>query len=141
MTAQRGDLMVLKVGDGGSPETFTAVAGLRSTRLSINGNPIEVTNKSSGGWRELIAGGVRSMSLSADGVFLDDAEIERLRARAAAGSIDNYQIAIPIGSGATFDVWQGAFAITAFEESGDQGGEVAFSITLESAGAPTFTAG
>jgi len=43
MPAQKSNLMLLKRGDGGSPETFTTLAGIRAKGLSINNNPIDVT--------------------------------------------------------------------------------------------------
>ena len=34
MAAQKGILFLLKAGDGGGPETFTTVAGLRATSVT-----------------------------------------------------------------------------------------------------------
>ena len=65
MAIEKGSAFLLKVGNGGSPPTYQTVAGLRTTQLSVNGDPVNVTSKDSGGWRELLSGaGVRSVSAS-----------------------------------------------------------------------------
>src|SRR3546814_3985988 len=69
MSAEKGSAFLLKVGDGGSPVAYATVAGLRTTQLSVNGEAVNVTNKDSGGWRELLSGaGVRSVSVSGAGL-------------------------------------------------------------------------
>jgi TP901-1 family phage major tail protein len=139
MSAQPGDLFLLKQGDGAGPEVFTTVAGLRGTSYSINGTQVDVTHKGSAGWRTLLSGGsVASLSISADGVLLAtggalNAQQALLRTRTLARTLHNYQI--DDGS----DVVQAAFQVTSFEASGPHGGEQTFSITLESSGAITVT--
>ena len=54
MPAEKGSAFLLKVGDGAASPVYTTVAGLRTTQLSINGDPIVITNKGSGAWRELL---------------------------------------------------------------------------------------
>ena len=113
MAAQKGALFLLKVGDGGGPETFTTVGGLTTASFNINTASVDVTNMSSNGMRELLAGaGIQNMSLSGNGVFTDSAAEETVRANAAANSIDNYQLVA--GNG---DTWQGAFLITSYQRS------------------------
>ena len=75
MAAQRGKDLLIKIGDGGSPETFTTVAGLRATTLSFNAQTVDVTNNDSVNmWRELLANsGVVSSAISGSGVFKDAA--------------------------------------------------------------------
>ncbi len=137
MAAQKGTLFLLKVGDGGGPETFTTVGGLKTASFNISTASVDVTNMSSNGMRELLAGaGIQTMSLSGNGVFTDSAAEETVRANAAANSIDNYQLVA--GNG---DTWQGAFLITSYQRSGNFDGAEAFTISLESSGAITFTAG
>jgi len=76
MAAEKGSAFLLKIGDGESPVGYTTIAGLRTTQMSINGDPVVITNKDSGGWRQLLSGaGVRSVSVSGAGVFTgSDAE-------------------------------------------------------------------
>jgi len=137
MSAQKGSLFLLKVGDGGSPETFTTLGGLRATRFAIDNAPVDVTTKDSAGMRELLAGaGVQSMTISGSGLFTDSTAEETLRANASSGAIANYRIIA--GNG---DQWEGAFLITAYGRGGDYNSEETFSLTLESSGAIAFTPG
>ena len=134
MAAQKGRLMLLKRGDGDSTEVFTAIGGFRSNSLSINNEPVEITNKDSAGQRETLSGaGVTSVSVSGSGVFKDDAIYILVAADALANTQGNWQILIP-----DLGTYTGAFDITSLEDAGEHNGEVTYSIALESAGAITF---
>lgn len=127
--AFKGNLFLLKAGDGKTPEVFTTVAGLRGTGYSVNGEEVNVTDKDSGGWRELLdGGGETSVTISADGVYRGASTQVDLRARAMNGTLHNYQI----DNGE--EVLEGTFQVTAFEQTGDENAEQAFSVTLESSG-------
>jgi TP901-1 family phage major tail protein len=73
MAAQKGKDILLKIGDGASPETFTTVAGLRARTLSLNAKSVDTTDsESTGRWRELLAGaGIKSAAVAGSGVFRD----------------------------------------------------------------------
>ena len=136
MAAQKGALLVLKIGNGGSPESFTTVAGLRSTSISLNDETVDVTHKGSSNKRTLLAGaGVNSVSISGSGVFTDDATETTLKNAWASGSHVNYQVFIP-----DFGTYQGAFALTSLEYAGEFNGEVTYSVSMESSGNIAFSA-
>jgi TP901-1 family phage major tail protein len=135
MTAQRGRDLLLKIGDGASPETFTSVAGLRARTLAFNSTNIDITNADSGGWRELLADGVKSATLSGSGVFKDAASDEAMRAAFFAGTAPNWQIVIP-----GFGTVQGPFRLTSLQYDGPHDGEVKIALSLASAGSLSFTA-
>jgi TP901-1 family phage major tail protein len=135
MVAQKGSDFLLKIGDGGGPETFATVGGFRSNGFSINNETVDVTHKESSGVRELLAGaGVQSFSASGSGVFVDDAAFASAHTAATAKTIDNWQILVP-GHG----TYEGPFQITSLEFSGEYNGEMTYSLSLESAGAISFT--
>jgi TP901-1 family phage major tail protein len=128
--------MLLKIGDGGAPETFAAVAGLRARTLSLNAETVDVTHAESGGWRALLGGaGVRQAAVSGAGVFLSGAAAETVRAAFFAGAIRAWRIVIP-GLGAIV----GPFLIANLDYSGASEGEIDFSIALASAGPLDFEA-
>lgn len=139
MPAQRGKDFLLKVGDGASPEVFTTVAGLRATALSIDGDSIDVGTKDDfiGDvlWQKLLSGGgVRSVTLTAGGVWLgDDTGQQALADDMLTGTIKHYQL----DDGTR--VWEGAFQPTSFSQSGDHDAEQDFDITLESDGQITIS--
>ena len=134
MAAQKGSAMLMKVGNGGSPETFTTIAGFRSTSLTVNNESVDVTNKDSSGKRQMLAAAViQSISVSGSGVFTDAASETTVKTNALADTNDNYQFLVP-----DFGTFTGAFQITSLEYSGEFNGEVTYSISFESAGAITF---
>ncbi len=130
MASEKGSAFLLKVGDGGSPPVFTTIAGLRTTQLSVNADTVVVTNKGSGGWRELLSGaGVRSVSLSGAGVFSGTAAETRIKASALAGTLDDYQVSFESG-----ERMAGRFLITRLDYAGDFNGERTYTLALESSG-------
>ena len=134
MAAQKGSAMLLKVGNGGSPETFTTIGGLRSTGITLNDEAVDGTNKDSSGNRTLLAdGGVHSMSVTGSGVFTDAASETTLRGLMNASSFTNFQLLIP-----DFGTYTGAFMVATLGYEGEFNGEVTYSVTLESSGAITF---
>jgi TP901-1 family phage major tail protein len=136
MSAQRGRDLLVKIGDGGSPETFTTVAGLRATTLSFNSTIVDVTNADSANqWRELLAGaGVKSAAFSGSGVFKDAASDESLRNVFFNQAAPNFQVVIP-----NFGTVTGPFQIASLQYEGPYDGEVKLLLSLASAGALTFT--
>jgi len=130
MTAQKGSAFLLKIGDGASPPAYRTVAGLRTTQMSINGDAVVVTHKESGGWRELLSGaGVRSVSVSASGIFLGSAGENAVRTNALAGLVDDYELSFEDVSRL-----RGKFLVQRLDYSGDFNGERNYAVTLESAG-------
>ncbi|HVZ70432.1 MAG TPA: phage major tail protein, TP901-1 family [Rhizomicrobium sp.] len=135
MSAQKGKDLLIKIGDGGSPETFTTVAGLRATTLAFNAQTVDITNAdSANAWRELLDGGVKSATISGNGVFKDAASDESLRAAFFNQTLPNFQIVIP-----SFGTVQGPFKIASLQYDGPYDGEVKISLSMASAGALTFT--
>ena len=130
MTAQKGAAFLLKIGDGGSPQTYETVAGLRTTQMSINGDTVVVTTKDSGGWRELLSGaGTRSVSVSASGIFLGSDAEDRVRGNALAGTLDAYELSFEDGA-----KMRGQFLVQRLDYAGDFNGERTYSVQLESSG-------
>ncbi len=134
MAAQKGSAMLMKVGNGSSPETFTTIGGLRSTSLTINNESVDVTNKDSSNNRTMLAAaGVQSISVSGSGVFTDAASETTIKTNVLADTIDNYQFLVP-----DFGTFTGGFQVTSVEYAGEYNGEVTYSMSFESSGAITF---
>ncbi len=134
MAAQKGRSLLMKLGNAGSPETFTTIGGMRSTSISINDETVDITNKDSGTARTLLAqGGIFSMSVSGSGVFTDSASEATLQGDMNQAALTNYQFLIP-----DFGTYTGAFQLTSLEYAGEYNGEVTYSFTFESSGAITF---
>ncbi len=130
MTAEKGSAFLLKVGDGAPTPTYATVAGMRTTQLSINGDSVVITNKGSGGWRELLsAAGVRSVSVSGAGVFTGSNAEVRIKSNALAGMLDDYELSFESG-----ERLRGKFLVARLDYAGDFNGERSYALSLESSG-------
>ena len=139
MPAGKGSSFLLKDNSTGTPAT---IGGLRSTSMTINGEAVDITTKDSNAFissgndkaRDLLqGGGVRSMTLSASGVFTDSSTENILRGFAFDGAIQNYDLVFSDGSKIA-----GAFLVTSYERAGEFNGEETYSVTLESSNTITY---
>ncbi len=137
MAGQKGRDMLVRIGDGGAPETFVVVAGLRAKTIALNARAVDATSgESAQAWRELIGGGgVKSCTVSDAGVFKDAQSDALLQAAFWAQSVESFELVAP-----EFGIISGPFIVEALDYSGDHDGEAQFAMTLASAGALTFTA-
>jgi len=135
MTAQKGQDLLLKV-DTDGVGSFATVAGLWARTLAFNAASVDVTDQESAGrWRELLEGaGIKTARVGGSGIFKDAASDETLRQYFFAGTVRDWQVIVP-----DFGTVEGAFQIAALEYGGQHDGEVSFDLSLESAGALTFT--
>lgn len=136
MAAQKGKDLLLKVDSTGAG-VYTTVAGLRSRTFAVNAEAVDITHSESAGqWRELLAGaGAKSARMTGSGVFKDAASDATVRDYMFNGIIRNWQVVVP-----DFGTIEGPFQISSLDFSGRHDGEVAFELTLESAGALSFMA-
>jgi TP901-1 family phage major tail protein len=137
MAGQKGRDVLIKIGDGGAPEAFVTIAGIRAKTISLNARSVDATSgESPQAWRELIAGaGVKSASVSGAGVFKDAASDAYIQQAFFAQAVRNFQLIIP-----DFGALSGPFLVEALDYSGDHDGEASFAITLASAGVVAFAA-
>ncbi len=136
MTAQKGKDLLLKVDSDGAG-SFTTVAGLRARTLAFNAASVDITDKeSTGRWRELLEGvGIKTARITGSGIFKDAASDETLRSYFFNGTVRAFRVIVP-----ELGTIEGPFQITSLEYAGQHDGEVSFDLSLESAGALTFTA-
>jgi TP901-1 family phage major tail protein len=124
-----GQLVRVKLGSGGSPETFAVVAGAREDNFTLNNGEIDITDKDNKPWRTLLEGGIQSMSMSCSGIL----EGTQLVDVALGQTINNYQF--DIDSVGTFS---GSFQIRSFEITGSHEESATFTASFESSGELTF---
>lgn len=134
MAAQKGRSFLLKQGTASGG---TTLAGMRTTGMTLNNEPVDITNKDSAGWRQLGEGfGTQAVTVTAEGVFTDSAVENTVRGYAFANSINAFGLAF--GNGDALDAsWQ----ITSYQKTGAHNGEETYSLTLESSGTVTYTPG
>ncbi|HYD45231.1 MAG TPA: phage major tail protein, TP901-1 family [Phenylobacterium sp.] len=137
MAAQKGKDILLKIGDGASPEVFTTVAGLRTRTLSLTARGVDATDSDSPGrWRELLAGaGTRQVSVSGAGIFRDAASDAAIREVFFSQALRTWRLIVP-----DFGTLEGPFLVAALEYAGDHEGEATYALTLSSAGEVAFSA-
>ena len=133
MAAQRGKALLLKIDISG---TMTTVGGMRSTSMTLNDEAVDITNKDSGSFRELLpSGGIQSMTITASGVFTDSTAEQTLRSAYGTSTFKSYNVIVP-----DLGTYAGTFMIASLEYAGEYNGEATYSVTLESSGSITFSA-
>jgi len=133
LAAQKGKDILLKIDNGSG--SFQTIAGLRTKRLALNSDSVDITHSESvGRWRELLAGaGVRKASIAGTGIFKDADSDALMRQLFFDGSIRDWQIILP-----AFGLIQAPFQITSLDYRGEHTGEITFDLALDSAGALNF---
>lgn len=130
MAYYAGKDMLLKTGtwSGG-----TAVAGFTTNTMTINNQVIDASNKDSQ-FRQLIAGGIRSLTISGSGVASDAAGWETFKSACQSGAVT----AMAMGSEDS-DTVEASFIVTSFSITGEYQGAQTFDFTAESVGTVTYT--
>ena len=129
-----GKNFLLQIEDTPASGTFSSVASLRDTSFTISNEQVDVSDKDGAPARELKNCGINSMSVSASGMFNDDATIEQIQLAGTTGDILLYKLISDAG-----DIFQGTFQVASYERNGPYNSTEEYSITLESAAAITYT--
>lgn len=113
----------------------TAVAGARTDNMTINNEPIDITDKDDAGWRTMLAdAGVRSIDADVEGVITDGTFLA-LAVGAASSLLEAYTIDVDgIGE------FTGNFMLTSLALSGEQADTITFTANIQSSGQITYTA-
>lgn len=132
---QKGRDFLLYHEDSGSPASYTLIGGLTVTSMTINNNPVDVTNKDSAGIQEFLAdAGNQSMEIQADGRYKHTAGHDNLEDAAYNRASENFRL--DFGNG---DSYAADFVITSYQRAGADGDAETFSISLARSGAGTLT--
>jgi predicted secreted protein len=112
----------------------TAIAGARSDSITINNEPIDITDKDDAGWRTMLADvGVRSIDCEVEGI-LTDSTFLALAVGTASALLEAYTIELDgIGD------FTGNFFLASFAVTGEQADATTFTASLQSSGTITFT--
>ena len=135
MAAQKGRDLLLKIDSTGAG-VYITVAGLRANTLTFNSEVVDASSQdSTGAWKELLAGaGLKSAQIKGQGIFKNAASDALIRGYFFNGTIVNWQLVIP-----SFGTVAGLFQIASLDFSGKHDGEVAFDLSLVSAGQVVFS--
>lgn len=133
-TVRFGKMRIL-LGDGGSPEEFTAPCGLTTKALTITKNLAEEAipdcdDPDAPNW---LARDVQTMSAGITGEGLLAMESEAIW-NAAAFSTEPLNVRLEIAFTAGTRVYEGAFHIDSFTPTGAQGARITSAISMQSDG-------
>ena len=111
--------------------TWDSIAIAATTQtITVNGNPVDVSDSGSSGWRVLMATpGEKSVDLSITGYTLDHAVMHKFGTAAAA------TITLPTGYGTI----TGTFYLANYVLTGEYKEAIEFTADLQSSGVITFT--
>lgn len=112
------------------PVEYETVAGGRSDSISINGEQVDVTDKGSNDWRDLLANcGIRTVDISFSGLMTNAATTRAVRDTCLARQNRRFKVVDGFGT-----VYVGRFQVRNFETSGDHNDAQQASFSLESTG-------
>ncbi|AZL15546.1 phage tail tube protein [Rickettsiales endosymbiont of Stachyamoeba lipophora] len=131
MSAYSGKLMLIKIKSHNNYET---IGGLKTTRLVLNNDLIDISNKNSGDWRLLMQKcSIKSLAISGGGIFTDSLSEQKIKNLALNTEIGEFQLTF--GNG---EIISGPFLISHYERVGNFNEEETYNLTLESAGILTW---
>ena len=138
MPQESGVNVLLKVGNGASPEVFATLGGQQDTELTGDTTTADITDKSNNGWGSML-NVLRNLNVTASGkvVWPDTTGLAALRTAWQTGANINCELIL----NAAGDKYTASMTITAFNVSGSHTDATMYNITLANAGAPTYTAG
>jgi TP901-1 family phage major tail protein len=132
--AKAGRLFIIKIGDGGGPEVFTAIGGLKASSIKLGAEQIDVTDQASVDWRQLLSGyGIKQVTISGTGIYRNDTYEQLLRTKFLANLTWNYQLIDQDGH-----IWSGSFMIKDLEYKGDDKSPETYQFSLSSNGAVSY---
>lgn len=140
MPQQVGRLLLIKVGDGGTPtEAFSNVCGFKARTFNLSANDVDTTTPDcvnpGGPVQKTSTPGILSRTFSGSGLFTSGAASAMLMGYVRGGQSFNAQVVVP-GEG----TYAGPWTVTDFQFTGGEEGSMEFSATFTAAGALTFTA-
>lgn len=113
---------------------FKTVAGLRNASISINAEMVDITNYGSNQFREILSGaGLKSMSISGDGVFNSDTDFNTFQ----TAMLDQDLVCAIYVDVVAGRIYHSCAKITSMEFSGEFSGEANYTMALESSGTIT----
>lgn len=131
--AQNGTSVLVGMDTNVPGSTYNIIGGQNSHTLTLNNQVIDITNKSSASFRELLPDeGTQSIDLSLDMTFNSDATFASFRALAGSKADASFEIAIG-GSSILF-----VGMIASWADTSPDGDKLTASVTLQSTGSFTW---
>lgn len=136
---QLGRLLLIKIGDGNSPEVFTNLCGLKTRTFNMSATEIDTTIPSctnpGAPVQKTSRPGISNRTFSGTGNFVAGADMDAFMDHVRATEQFNAQVVVP-GDG----TYEGAWMVTDFTFSGDVEPNMEFNATFVAANVLEFTA-
>jgi len=132
MAKYLGNAMLLQVETTPGGGAYATIGGSSTHSFTIGNEQVDISTKDSNRFRELLAAGDRSLSITMSGFVSDDANFEIMRVAARDDVILNYTLLF-----GNSDTIVGAFHIDSIEISGARNEAQSFSVALTNSGEPT----
>lgn len=141
----RGVKLVVKVGDGASPEVFSPLCTINAERGITFGsqtNDVNIPDCDDPDKMAWLAREVQSLSIDVTGGGMSHKQdVKRLWDWFESGEAKNCQVILDDASPANVITWEGRFLLTQFDMTGNRAERVNSTMTLSSDGAVTATFG
>lgn len=139
MAEQLGRLLLIRIGDGASPEVFANLCGIKTRSFNLSANETDTTKPDcanpGGPVQRTARPGIVQRTFSGSGSFVAGGPSAVLMAHVRNATMFNAEVVVP-GEG----VYKGRWMVSDFEFEGDMEDDMQFSATFSAAGALTFTA-
>lgn len=139
MPQHKGRLLLVKIGDGASPEVFANVCGIQTRSFNLSATEVDTTipdcENPGNAVVRTAEPGIVNRTFSGSGKFVSGATSDILMDHVNAATVFNAQVVVP-GLGE----YEGSWMISEFEFSGEMEGNMDFNATFVAAGPLEFTA-
>ena len=113
----------------------SAIGGAREKSITIGGEPIDVTDDGSSGWRKLLNDdGMRTVDISLSGVTKSNV-LKAAKFAGGTSTVAAIVVTYPTGGGS----FTGDFKLVSYTETGTYNDAVTFDAEFQSTGAVTYT--
>lgn len=134
MTGYAGKDLLLKIGNGGTPQVFATLGAARTTAFEVATSAAEATPLGAVAPVYMPGAGRQEVRVALQGLFKDSAAEELLRAAAESGAAGDYQLIFPNGA-----VYDAAFVVESYRREGSYDGLEAFTATFLRSGPGSWT--
>lgn len=139
MPQHKGRLLLIKIGDGESPETFSNVCGIQTRRFNLSASEVDTTvpdcNNPGNAVQRTAEPGIVNRTFNGSGKWVSGANSSLLLDHVTDATTFNAEVVVP-GLGTYSGVW----FVSEFEFAGEMEGNMDFSATFVAAGPLTFEA-
>lgn len=139
MPQEKGRLLLIKIGNGASPEVFSNICGIQTRSFNLSASEVDTTipdcENPENAVQRTAEPGIVNRTFTGSGKFVSGANSATMMGHVRNATVFNAQVVVP-GEGE----YEGAWFVSEFEFSGEMEGNMDFNATFVAAGPLEFTA-